>query len=61
MPVETPVPKDHPLWIAWKEYQSSGGYANTLHWAVVSTDAEHVEGSLWAAFEAGFNAGAAKR
>lgn len=39
--------------IAWEAYKATEGYANTKRWA---TKPEHTEGSLWAAFEAGFNA-----
>ena len=47
------VPADHPLMIAWKAYKESPDYANTKKWA---THEEHTEGSLWAAFMAGFAA-----
>jgi hypothetical protein len=47
------VPKDHPLMKAWEEYRSSPAYTNTFKWAA---DLEHRQGSLWAAFVAGFDA-----
>lgn len=49
-----PVPEDHPLMVAWKAYKESPDYANTKKWAMHE---EHTEGSLWAAFMAGFAAG----
>lgn len=64
----TPVPKDHPLMIAWEAYRDSLEYVNTLGWAItpkahladvvgtVMLDFPHVEGSLWAAFEHGWRA-----
>lgn len=45
-----PLAKDHPDMIAWEAYKATPGYANTLRWA---TEAQHTEGSLWAAFIAG--------
>lgn len=48
----TPLPDDHPLMRVWEEYKQTEGYANTIHWAV---HPQHTEGSLWAAFEAGWN------
>jgi len=49
----TPVPKDHPLMIAWDAYKATEDYANTRTWAGIPA---HVDGSLWAAFEQGFRA-----
>ncbi len=48
----TPVSKDAPVMTAWIAYKQSADYSNTRKWA---TDDRHVDGSLWAAFEAGFN------
>lgn len=53
MPVMQQVAKDAPLMIAWEAYKATEDYANTKRWA---TKPEHTEGSLWAAFMAGFNA-----
>lgn len=53
MSTQAPVPQDSPLMIAWKAYKATPEYANALRWG---TYQEHTEGSLWAAFEAGFNA-----
>ena len=50
---QTPVADDAPVMVAWKAYQQTDGYANTRRWAQT---AEHVDGSLWAAFEHGFRA-----
>lgn len=48
---QSPVPKDHPLLIAWEKYRQTEEYANTKKWA---THNEHVDGSLWAAFLQGW-------
>ena len=48
-----PVPKDSPLMVAWEAYKASEGYANTKAWAL---NPQHVDGSLWAAFQAGYEA-----
>lgn len=47
------VPNDHPLKIAWDKYKLTEDFQNTKRWVIHS---EHVEGSLWATFMAGFNA-----
>jgi hypothetical protein len=49
----TPLPVDDPRMIAWKAYRESAEYANAAGWAVFP---ENTEGSLWAAFIAGFEA-----
>ena len=53
MPVETPEPAGSPLMHAWEAYKEFGEFKNTRRWAV---DRDHVDGSLWAAFSAGFRA-----
>lgn len=53
----TPVPKDHPLSVAWEKYKATDDFANTKKWAI---HPEHVDGSLWAAFMAGFQAASGK-
>lgn len=58
MSTMTPVPADAPLMIAWKAYRGTPEYANTKQWAAHE---EHVEGSLWAAFVAGFTASHTER
>jgi hypothetical protein len=40
-----------PVMVAWKEYQGTGDFANSKKWAIHT---EHVQGSIWAAFSAGF-------
>lgn len=52
--VMTQVPADHPLMAAWTAYKSSLEFKNTRYWAQFP---DNVEGSLWAAFVAGFMAG----
>lgn len=54
MSASAAVPKDHPLMVAWEAYKLTEDYANTKKWAVFY---EHVEGSLWAAFERGWKNG----
>jgi len=49
----TPVAKDHPLMKAWEIYKRDEEYVNTVRWA---RSADHTEGSLWAAFMAGWTA-----
>jgi hypothetical protein len=53
MPVETPLPKDSPIMLAWEAYKSGDDYANSFKWAERT---EHREGSMWAAFLAGWRA-----
>ncbi len=53
MPVETALPENHPIMLAWNEYKLTDGFENTKKWAMYE---DHVEGSLWTAFVAGYNA-----
>jgi len=53
MPIETQVPDDDPLMIAWTAYKHSNEFVNSRKWALFE---QHVDGSMWAAFEAGFRA-----
>lgn len=53
MPTETPFPADHPMLVAWNAYKLSEDFQNTRKWALHE---EHVDGSLWAAFIAGYAA-----
>lgn len=53
MSTATLLPADHPLRRAWEAYKASDDYPNTRRWALVDA---HVDGSLWAAFAAGFDA-----
>lgn len=55
--VMAPVSKESPLWLAWVTYRESPAYANAANWA---RHPEHIEGSLWAAFERGFSVGVNK-
>jgi hypothetical protein len=49
-----PVPKGHPLMKAWEKFKASDEFANSKRWAA---HPEHLDGSLWALFDAGWNAG----
>jgi hypothetical protein len=44
-----------PIMVAWREYQATAEFANTKKWAR-HPDPDYTEGSLWAAFLAGFQA-----
>jgi len=54
MPTMTPVPHDALSMVAWNSYQKTEDFENTKRWAEA-----HLQGSLWAVFEAGFQAGTA--
>lgn len=47
------VPIGDPMRDAWEAYSATPEYANTKSWAI---HREHVDGSLWAAFVAGWKA-----
>ena len=51
--VSGPVPTDHPLMRAWTAHKATEEFSNSRRWA---HHAEHLEGSLWALFVAGWNA-----
>lgn len=53
MGVERMVDAHEPLMVAWTAYKGTEEYANSRKWALHE---KHVDGSLWAAFEAGFAA-----
>lgn len=53
---QSPVPKDHPLMKAWEAYKATPDFGNSKQWAA---HPEHLLGSLWAVFNAGWNAGTA--
>ena len=67
--VSAKVPDDDPLMIAWKAYLESEDYDNAKRWAetfviegdgklgTISAKHPHLEGSLWAMFAKGFQAG----
>lgn len=58
MPTMSRVPDNHPLMLAWEEHKKSEDFANSKKWAAYP---EHLEGSLWALFMAGYNAKATER
>lgn len=49
--VQEALTKDHPIVVAFDKYKESESYANTKKWA---KHEDHVDGSLWAAFERGY-------
>ena len=49
--VERLVPDTSPMKIAWDKYKDTPNYQNTRRWALLEA---HVDGSLWAAFAAGY-------
>ena len=51
----TPVSKDSPLWRAWIAYRASEQYQNDVRY-ILKQPEKYVEGQLWSAFYAGFNA-----
>jgi hypothetical protein len=50
--------EDEPLMIAWRKYQASEDYANTVSWMGEPKSPQQHDGTLWAAFMAGFLAAA---
>lgn len=58
MPTMMQAPKDSPLMVAWEAHKRSEEYANSKRWAAKP---EHLEGSMWAQFLAGWNAAQACR
>lgn len=50
------LPKDHPLMQAYDLYRSTEEYANSKRWASHVHKDEHLEGSLWSLFAAGWQA-----
>ena len=48
------VDEDSAVMVAWKAYKARPDYNSTRRWAQVEA---HVDGSLWAAFLAGYLAG----
>lgn len=49
----TPLPKDHPLMVAWEAFKATEEFENAQRWAAYR---QHVDGALWAAFSAGYKA-----
>lgn len=59
MPVEAPLPEDHPMRIAFQHFKDKieegvNVFDNCKKWAHFP---EHVDGSLWRAFMEGYEAG----
>lgn len=48
------LPDDHPMMIAWEAHRKTPDFANSRYW---SANDKHVDGSLWAVFCAGWEAG----
>lgn len=53
MSTDTQLPQDHPLMKAWEAHKQTPEYASSRAWV---TNQEHVDGSLWALFMAGWMA-----
>jgi hypothetical protein len=53
MSAMTVVPDNDPLMRAWNEFKQTEEFANAKKWA---SHPEHLDGSLWALFDAGFRA-----
>lgn len=51
MLIEVKIPADHPMMKAWNKYKDTEEYSNSRYWAV---HGDHVDGSMWAAFCAGY-------
>lgn len=51
MPIEQAIPQEAPVMIAWNNYKASDEFQNAKKWAI---NPDHTDGSLWAAFYAGF-------
>ena len=56
MSTTTQVDPESPLAKAWEEYQGTDDFANSSKWAA-HVEHPHLQGSLWAVFMAGFDAG----
>lgn len=53
-----PVPKDHPLMLAWITHKQTEEYANSKRWAAYE---QRVDRSLWELFSAGWAAAESDR
>jgi hypothetical protein len=51
MDAARPIRADEKVMVAWRQYQETKDYQNSHKWAQI---AEHTDGSLWAAFWAGW-------
>ena len=47
MSVESKLPDDHPMMIAWAAHKENAGYQNALNW---------IKGAMWNCFAAGYTA-----
>jgi len=54
MPEMQQIPDEHPLKVAYDKYAQTDDYKNSFRWAA---EEQHRNGSMWAAFMAGWNAG----
>lgn len=54
MPIEAPVPFDHPMMEAWTAYCGTDEYCNSSSYAM--NGGPFLSGAMWAAFTAGFKA-----
>ena len=64
MSTSAPLPDNDPRVIAWNAYKATDDFANTRKWALDTNvqnnlRQQYVEGSLWASFLYGFEAGGA--
>jgi len=60
MTAQTPLSKDDPRMVAWEKYKETKDYENAHRWALYvehQVSHPHIDGSLWAMFQAGFEAG----
>ena len=57
------VPLTHPMRAAWEKYKETDEYANSRKWALhpEAADRQYVDGSMWAAFCAGWHTAQANR
>ena len=54
MSTNKPVDKNDPLMTAWEAFKGTEEFTNACKWALTE---EHLHGSLWAVFLAGYQAG----
>ena len=58
MAAQTPLPNDDPRMTAWSAYKATDEFVNTERWAKDTQIIHpHLDGSLWAVFVAGYEAG----
>jgi len=55
---------DEPVMVAWETYKKTDDFANTKKWASaidwIKDNPDHIDGQLWAAFVAGWQAAGGK-